>query len=231
MRRRQLLVSAGVAALAGCSTGSENGDPTSTSPETTVPSQPAATVQSEELAVQTVAQRELACATGEVENTGDSQIGAINLTAEFLDADGSVVTTGVATIRALAPGEVWEPWIQSTESADAIDSISLRVSGLIGLTRTYMPSQFEIESQEIRIPEGESASTRVVGEIRNTGSRVPYADVRPKVYAENGNVMTTGIDSISPFRPGRVWAFDAVTHLFNPSWKDRIDTYEIVVTS
>jgi len=240
MKRRQLLAVAGSTAVAGC-TGDKVADSNESGaggggevlPEPTTEREPAVdvSISSVNLETRTTASGLSETAvTGLVENTGDARLGAVTATGKFYNADGQLITSGIWDVRDLATGEVWEPWIRYTGDQD-VTSVDLSVTDVFEHQRSVNPDGMVLESHDIEIPTDDLAMPYVSGTVSNqTGTGVPTLLARPKLYAENGHLLETGITTVQNFGAGETWSFDQRIHFANGSWTDRIDSYQVVLT-
>lgn len=227
LSRRRYLTLAGAALIAGCNTG-ETADPTPAPADTQTDERgPEATITSEQLSRVERQGWEQIGATGSVENTGSAYLGWVQVTAEFFDG-GALLTSGSTDMRSLAPGEVWEPWVRYVDRDVAVESAELRVSRATAKSRTHDPEQLSADT-DLRIPQNAPTQTRVVGEVSNTGDAISYLEARPKVYAANGNVIATGIQTLQGVGAGESRTIDVVTPIVNPEWADRAADHTVVL--
>jgi len=254
MNRRQYLttVALGMAALAGCtsnqgggggssedtvvSTQPQSGSSSTRTEETAEPTTETAEQPVVEAVVDSTALRELPedlpptlAATGEVSNTGQVYLNAVSAVAKFYDADDQLLTTGTVGVRALAPGESWEPWVQYHGDREQVDSFELAITQALPFNRTVNPSGFAITNSSLEVP-AESGSPRVTGTAKRSGDGDPAAIlVFPKVYADNGNVLGSGVRSLQQVAAGETIEFDIGIHLWNPEWGSRLTGHDVVL--
>ena len=240
MKRRQLLSAIGAVGVAGC-VGDETSDtdPTdngwnqSQSQAPTQTTEPDVDVSVSDVSIETrttAVGNEETAVTGLVENTGDARLAAVNATGKFYNADDQLLSSGVWDVRDFEPGEVWEPWISYAGDGTVAEG-KLVISDTIPYSRIVNPTGIEVKSENIEIPTDDYADPRVSGTVANNSGRdVPYLQARPKVADENGHLLETAITSVNNLGAGETWSFDQAAYFANPSWRDRISRYKIVLT-
>lgn len=240
MKRRELLGVIGAGVLAGCVSGEvadSQPDETNQSDENATADGEdeglvaEATVTGSELATREADDRTEAAATGTIENTGDVRLGAVTAVGKFFDADGQLLSSAMWDIRDLEVGEVWEPWIPYSESAEKVAEVELSVTQATAHGWTVSPDGLVLESHDVQVPTDDHAMPRVVGEVANeTETDASNVQARPKIYAENGNLLETGIKTTQQLGAGETWQFDVQVHFNNPDWKDRIGDSDVTLT-
>lgn len=178
---------------------------------------------------ETVNGRAEAAVTGTIENTGDTLLSLVTVSGKFYNEDDRLLTSSPWDIRDLEPGEVWEPWIPYGGDATAVERVELVITDAISYTRTAYPDGAAVVSSDVEVPVDDYAMPNVVARIENQSNRsFTYLEARTKIYAENGNLLETGIDSIQKFPSGEEWRVESQVHFRNESRKERIDDHDIV---
>lgn len=251
MKRRAFLATTATIPLAGCSLtpgGTEDSggafddsDEPDDSPDAD-PTSPAETTPADravnDLSVTDVAfipteenRTSFAGATALVTNTSQVQLGAVTVLGKFYDSSDNLITTGRAGIRAFAPEETWEPWIRVPREANDTERVELVVSDAVPLSRDISPPGFVVTESTLQVPSAGQSGPLVAGQVSRTNDEgESYLLARPKVYAENGNLLGTGIKQVAEFAPGETWEFNIPVTLWNWGWKDRLTDHKVVLT-
>jgi len=250
MNRRQVLAAAGMVAVAGClETTSDDPERGPSGRDTTAPSgdgdeseggnsntggsaddgEVATSVWDAELATREVGNSTELAVTGQVENTGTARLASVTATGKFYNGNDQLLTTAAWHIRDFAPGEIWEPWLAYRGDGE-VDWAEIAVTQSVAYGREVSPDGLKLADSDLQIPADTYSAPRVVGEVANhSGESVAYLDARPKIYANNGSLLATGIKSVQNLGAGDTWQFDIQLSFNNVSWKDRISDYDVVL--
>lgn len=171
-----------------------------------------------------------AAMTGTIANQGETIAGYVEATATFYDTDGAVVDTTTTNLLDLESGETWELWAPYLgDASDAADG-ELEASYKPGSTATQ-PSEVELTDHSLEEPKDEYSGPRVVGKAQNNGDDLRYLEARAKFYAENGNVLASGIDNITELGGGDTWKFEITYSGYNSDWESRVNKHKVTLST
>lgn len=167
--------------------------------------------------------------TGAIANQGESIAGYVEAVAKFYDSEGSLKETTTDTLLDLGAGETWELWIPYIGDAAEISDGKLEGSYEQRSTANK-PSTVELVEHSLKPPEDEYSGPRVVGKAKNNGGDLSYLEARAKFYADNGNVLASGIDNITNFSGGETWGFEITFSAYNSDWGDRVSKHKVALS-
>lgn len=239
MQRREwirTLGSGAVVALAGCTgggetdeaaeaavTGSPSGDPTDgTTPTEAEPETEPGTPSSSGEPDIVIQDHELAVDEGEfstdvyvaatIENAGSAPSGAVELTADWYDADGNYVDNDKAFLQSLGARERWAARVYH------LGSDSERVDGyeFAGQFQTNPPEMdpegLDVRETSMNVGEDEAV---VRGRVTNDrSSAASYVQATAKIYDADDVVLDDVWTNVTDVPSGETWAFDV-------SWRGR----------
>lgn len=171
-----------------------------------------------------------AAMTGMIENRGETIAGYVEATATFYDEDGSVVDTTTTNMLDLASGETWELWAPYLGDATEVVDGKLEADYQPGSTAAQ-PSDVDLVEHSLAEPKDEYSGPRVIGKAQNNGGDLRYLEARAKFYADNGNVLSSGIDNITDLGGGDTWKFEVPFSGYNSDWESRITEHKVALST